>query len=325
MALSTNPEELVSEMLRGNRGALARLISLAEGGKINTVEVLARAGAEEGVPAVIGITGPPGAGKSTLMDKLVGNFRTSGRKVGVIAVDPSSPFTGGALLGDRVRMGNHSGDEGVFIRSLGSRGSLGGLSRATSDIIKLMGAFGADYMLVETVGVGQSELDIVGVADTVVVVLVPESGDSIQTMKAGIMEIGDVFVVNKSDRKNAEALAAEIRGTISIRAARGAGWHAPVLLTQAVGGQGVGELALEIENHGKFLEQSGLLREKRRKRIKKDLMEEVSGILASFALEVVADDRDGAEIVVEVLDGSISVHDGAKKIAAIVANRGAKA
>lgn len=319
MALSTNPEELVKDMLGGGRGALARLISLAEGGKINTIELLADSKAKTGDPSVVGVTGPPGAGKSTLTDKLVEKFRARGMKVGVIAIDPSSPFTGGALLGDRVRMGGHSNDEGVFIRSLGSRGSLGGLSRATGDIIRLMGAFGAGCVLVETVGVGQSELDIAGVADTVVVVLVPESGDSIQTMKAGIMEIGDVFVVNKSDRKNAESLAAEIRGTLSIRASRGGDWSIPVILTEAASGKGVSELASQIEKHGDFLKRSGILNEKRRVRTRKDLMDEVKGILSLLAENAAKDAGGGAGIVSAVLEGEVAIPEGAKKIAALVA------
>ncbi|WP_462137173.1 methylmalonyl Co-A mutase-associated GTPase MeaB [Candidatus Mycalebacterium sp.] len=317
MALSTNPEELVKEMLGGGRGALARLISLAEGGRINTIELLAGSKAKTGAPSVIGITGPPGAGKSTLTDKLVEKFRTRGTKVGVIAIDPSSPFTGGALLGDRVRMGSHSDDEGVFIRSLGSRGSLGGLSRATGDIIRLMGAFGAECVLIETVGVGQSELDIAGVADTVVVVLVPESGDSIQTMKAGIMEIGDVFVVNKSDRQNAESLAAEISGTLSIRASRN-GWSVPVLLTKATLGEGVSELASQIEKHGDFLKKGGFLDEKRCARTRKDLMDEVKGILGSLAENALKDSANGAGIVSAVLEGGVTIPEGAKKIAALI-------
>ncbi|QMU56039.1 MAG: methylmalonyl Co-A mutase-associated GTPase MeaB [Candidatus Mycalebacterium zealandia] len=321
MALSTNPEELVKEMLGGGRGALARLISLAEGGRINTIELLSGSKALKATPSVIGITGPPGAGKSTLADKLVEKFRARGTKVGVIAIDPSSPFTGGALLGDRVRMGSHSNDEGVFIRSLGSRGSLGGLSRATGDIIRLMSAFGAGCVLVETVGVGQSELDIAGVADTVVVVLVPESGDSIQTMKAGIMEIGDVFVVNKSDRKNAESLAAEISGTLSIRASRG-DWSIPVLLTKATSGKGVSELALQIEKHGDFLRKSGFLEEKRFVRTRKDLMDEVKGILGSLAEDTLKDGASGAGIVSAVLEGGVTIPDGATKIAALITKAG---
>lgn len=322
MALSNNPGKLVDEMLRGNRGALARLISLAEGGKINTVKILAESGRKASDPAVTGITGPPGAGKSTLTDKLVKYFRGNGLRVGVIAIDPSSPFTGGALLGDRVRMGKHSADEGVFIRSLGSRGALGGLSRATGDIIKLMGAFGVGRVLVETVGVGQSELDVAGVADTVVVVLVPESGDSIQTMKAGIMEIGDVFVVNKADRKNAESLAAEIRGTLSIRTTRESGWKIPVLMTKAIDGQGVDGLARAIEKHGNFLKKSGLLLEKRRERVRKDLMDEVKRILGSLADEKVKDGKEGSEALSEVLRGRVSIPEGARKISALVTTRG---
>lgn len=317
MALSTNPRQLAKEMAKGSRGALARLISLAEGGKINVAEILSGEGLSSGEPVVVGITGPPGAGKSTLTDKLVERFRAPGSKVGVIAIDPSSPFTGGALLGDRVRMGSHSSDEGVFIRSLGSRGSLGGLSRATGDIIKLMGAFGAGCVLVETVGVGQSELDVVEVADTVIIVLVPESGDSIQTMKAGIMEIGDIFVVNKSDRKGAQSLAAELRGTLAIRADGKSVWEAPTLLTRAIDGNGVDELVREIDRHGEFLKNSGTLERKRRERAKRELIRETERIFASLTAGVTADGA-GADIVKSVLDGEVSVAEGAEQITSLV-------
>lgn len=198
----------------------------------------------------IGVTGPPGAGKSTLVDKLIKIYRAQGKKVGVVAVDPSSPFTGGAVLGDRIRMMDHGADDGVFIRSLGSRGSHGGLSRATRDIVNLFDAAGFDIILIETVGVGQTELDIMSVAHTTVVVLVPESGDTIQTMKAGLMEIADLFVVNKGDREGADRIKMELE---SLAEMQDGSWKIPVLKTIAASNKGVVELVLEIDNHFKYL------------------------------------------------------------------------
>ncbi|MBZ0253725.1 MAG: methylmalonyl Co-A mutase-associated GTPase MeaB, partial [Candidatus Methylomirabilis sp.] len=194
---------LVERMLGGDRRALARLITLVESRSPDVASIMAEAHRRPGHAAVLGVTGPPGAGKSTLTDKLIRRLRERGKTVGVVAIDPSSPFTEGAVLGDRIRMQDHALDPGVFIRSLATRGVHGGLSKATREVVRLFSTFGMDYVVVETVGVGQTELDVMGVADTVVIVVVPESGDSIQAMKAGLMEIGDVFVVNKADRAGA--------------------------------------------------------------------------------------------------------------------------
>ena len=235
-------------MLSGDRRALARLMTLVESRPEDIYAVMsAITGKRKGAPR-LGITGPPGAGKSTLIDQLIRDWRRRGRSVGAVAVDPSSPFSGGAVLGDRIRMQEHALDPGVFIRSLGSRGSHGGISRATIEVACLLDAFGMDEIVIETVGVGQTELDIIGLAETTVVVLVPEAGDTVQTLKAGLMEIGDIFVINKADRDGANRIAAEVRSMLSLTEAHG-GWTVPVLMTSAREGIGVPELTEEIDRH----------------------------------------------------------------------------
>jgi LAO/AO transport system kinase len=202
----------------------------------------------------LGVTGPPGAGKSTLVDKLIARIRAQDQTVGVIAVDPSSPFSGGAVLGDRIRMQRHALDEGVFIRSLGTRGTGGGLSRATGEVLRLFDAFGMDVVIIETVGVGQTELDIVDIADTTLVVLVPESGDTVQTMKAGLMEIADVFIVNKADREGAEKMAADLKGMVELNAYGDTDWKVPVLTSQAHQDLGTDQIYEALGKHKNHLE-----------------------------------------------------------------------
>src|SRR5262245_38661084 len=226
--------DLVKRMLDGDRLALARLITRVENRLPDVPEIIRAIHPHTGRAYVLGVTGPPGAGKSTLVDRLTAHLRAKGATVGIIAVDPSSPYTGGAVLGDRIRMQAHTLDPGVFIRSMATRGSLGGLARATGDIIKLMDAFGFPWIIVETVGVGQTELDIIRQVDTTVVALVPESGDSIQAMKAGLMEVADVFVVNKADRDGAHALMAELKFSVHLHYTssaqpRDVDWEVPVL------------------------------------------------------------------------------------------------
>ena len=246
-----NRDDLDS-LLRGlkqrSTPAVARLISWAEDRDPRMVEVLSRVFADTGEAHRIGITGPPGAGKSTLIARVVEKFRAHEERVAVVAVDPSSPFSGGALLGDRVRMPDVAEDHDVFLRSMATRGSLGGLASATEDVLDLLDAAGYRRLIAETVGVGQVELDIAMATDTVVVVLVPESGDGIQAMKAGLMEIADVFVVNKADREGAQRLAGEIESMLDIRGA-GAGWRPPVLQTTALRGDGVEDLMDAMERH----------------------------------------------------------------------------
>ena len=247
---------LLDQMLSGDRLALSRLISQVEARSSNLVSIMTKVQERCGHAAKIGVTGPPGAGKSTLTDKLIGHFRKKGRKVGVLAIDPSSPFSGGAVLGDRIRMQEHAGDDGVFIRSLGSRGNHGGISRATREVVKLFDAFGMDEIIVETVGVGQTELDIMEIVDTTIVLVTPESGDAVQTLKAGILEIADVFAVNKCDRDGAPMMQAELKAMMEL-GGRNAGWTPPVLLVQANKGQGVTELLQAVDEHRAYLKQLG--------------------------------------------------------------------
>ncbi len=244
-------EQLLKSFTNHDRSALARLITRVENRSPDASAIIERIYPMAGHAHVVGITGAPGAGKSTLVNRLIAEYRAAGKTIAILAIDPSSPFSGGAVLGDRVRMTDHYKDSQVYIRSLASRGSHGGLSRAAREIVKLLDAFGHDVIIIETVGVGQTELSIMDLADTTVVVTVPEGGDSVQVMKAGLNEIADIFVVNKADREGADRVKAELQLNVHLRS--GNGWRPPVLMTQAASGEGIAPLLAAIERHRSYL------------------------------------------------------------------------
>lgn len=258
-------EKLIARALEGDHRSIARLISLVESESPQAEIIMRKIYPHSGKAHIIGLTGSPGAGKSTLADKIIAHFKSLGKTVGVIAVDPSSPFTGGAILGDRLRMQQHAVDPDVFIRSMGTRGSLGGLSRSTQEAALILDACGKDVVLIETVGVGQSEVDIVKIADTVGLILVPGMGDDIQIMKAGIMEIADIFIVNKADRDGADRVATEVNMMLDLLGMRP--WRPPVLKTVAERSEGVEEVVLEMVRHADFLRRSEEGRRRRWQRL----------------------------------------------------------
>lgn len=273
--------DIAEELLKGNRLALSRAITAIENEYDEATEIMKKLYPHTGHAYVLGITGPPGAGKSTLSDKIAREYRARGKTVGIIAVDPTSPFTGGAILGDRIRMNGLTLDEGVFIRSMGTRGSLGGLSHKTADAVKAMDAFGKDIIIVETVGVGQSEVDIVKAADTTMVVLIPGMGDDIQAIKAGILEIGDLYCINKSDLDGADKLVREINMMLDLDSLM-TEWRPPITKVVASQNEGITELLDTVEEHRTHIEGNGELAKRRTKRTRDELLDILSSNIGSY-------------------------------------------
>ena len=262
--------DIVAGVLNKSRLALSNAITAVENEQEDAVEIMCKLYPHTGNAYVLGITGPPGAGKSTLTDKIAKEYRKRGKTVGIVAIDPTSPYSGGAILGDRIRMLELSSDEGVFIRSMATRGSLGGLSQKTAEVVKLMDAFGIDIVIVETVGVGQSEVDIVKTADTTMVVLIPGMGDDIQAIKAGILEIGDLFTINKADREGVDRLNIEIQMMLELNP-KSVAWKPPINRTIASDNQGVVQVVDSIEEHAAYMRESKELAVRRSERIKTEI------------------------------------------------------
>jgi len=310
--------DLVARAADGQARAVARLISLVEDASPALREVMELLAPRAGHARVIGLTGSPGVGKSTSTNALVAAYRRLGLRVGVLAVDPSSPFSGGALLGDRVRMQDHATDDGVFIRSMASRGHLGGLSWATPQALRVLGAAGCDVVLVETVGVGQAEVAVASLADTTLVLLAPGMGDGIQAAKAGILEVADVFVVNKADRDGADQVVRDLRYMLSLGDRRtDDGWRPPILRTVAARGEGADEVVAEIERHGAWLERSGQLAVRRTARAG----DEVEAIALTALRERIGDLRGGdalGRLAARVVAGELDPYAASDELVAAV-------
>jgi LAO/AO transport system kinase len=291
-------ESLAAGVRAGDTRALARAITLVENSDPLAYELVRDVYPQTGHAYAVGVTGPPGGGKSSLISALVRHVRAEGRSVGVITVDPSSPFTQGALLGDRIRLADHFLDPEVFIRSMGTRGHLGGLAEATLQTLLLLDAAGKELVFLETVGAGQSEVEVIGIADTVVLVLMPGSGDSIQALKAGIMEIPDVIAINKMDHPAAKTMLSEVRSILSLN--RGRAWQPPIVLTEAVRGENVEELWAKIEEHRAELERGGQLEERRRKNLAGEVFAVASARAKLYLEHAVADDPELRRVLAEV-------------------------
>jgi LAO/AO transport system kinase len=311
--LNRDLQTSIEQLRAGDSRALARAISTVENRTPGWSDLLKALFPHTGRARILGLTGPSGAGKSTLVDQLARYYRKENRTVGIIAVDPTSPYTGGAILGDRIRMQGHFSDAGIYIRSMATRGALGGLARTTADVATVLDASGRDLIMVETVGVGQDEVDIVRLADVTVVILVPGMGDDVQTMKAGIMEIADIFIINKSDREGAERVEREIRALQSL-AVRSDKWIPPLVMTVASEGKGISELAAAIGDYQTYLQEQNLTVQKKVQNWQDRLVEMLrealldrareqlaNGVVAGYAAEVAEHKRDPYQLVEEIV------------------------
>ena len=294
---------VLDSFYQGDIRSLSRVISYVENRREGYQDLLGRLYSKVGRSVRVGITGPPGAGKSTLVNGLARRFLKEDKRVGVIAVDPTSPFTGGALLGDRVRMTETFTDGSFYFRSMATRGASGGLASATGNVTVVYDAFGFDITLIETVGVGQIELDVVDMCDTSVVAIVPESGDSVQTMKAGLIEIADVFAVNKADRPGAEQLAFDLKGALDLRRRSGSTWKIPVVMTEAINDKNMDELYSEINGHVTHRQETGEFDQHRREQIRKKVLTIIKNRFQSEFLERLSREQALGEVVEDILNG----------------------
>jgi LAO/AO transport system kinase len=310
--MSATTDELVDRLLEGDKRALARAITLIENADPDAADLVGAVFPQTGKARVIGFTGPPGVGKSTLIGALTKLLRSRDRKVGVLSIDPSSPFTQGALLGDRIRLSEHFLDPDVFIRSMASRGALGGLAEASLQAALVMDAAGKDDVLLETVGVGQAEIDIIDHADTVVLALMPGSGDSIQALKAGIMEIPDVIVVNKADHPLTDTMVREVRTALSLGPQ--SGWKVPIIKTEAANGVGVEELLEKIEEHRAFIEAEGTLEARRARNLRNEVLGLAAARLRRELAERAENDPDVAELLERVVRREIDPANAARRL-----------
>ena len=307
-------QSLAERLVAGDKRALARAITLIENDDPEGWELVREVFPKTGRARIVGLTGPPGVGKSTLIGALTAEMRKADREVAVLSIDPSSPFTRGALLGDRIRLSDHFLDAGVFIRSMASRGALGGLSEATLQAALLMDASGKDDVFIETVGVGQAEIDIVDHGDTIVLVLMPGSGDSIQALKAGVMEIPDIIVVNKADHPMTDTMIREIRGVLSLGPS--GSWRVPIVRTEAAKGEGVAELAEKIAEHRAHIEAEGTLDERRARNLRNEVLELAASRMRRTLEAAVGDDSSVRELLDRVVKRQIDPASAAKELLA---------